>query len=364
MKITASNGPQTNIKMNTGAAGNDKRAKAMAAFMGKDTAQVSNNTAALVSDQPIPVQNANQVQAEELPTVVNNVQEAQSQLAQSEGQTTTQADTTESKVDSDQVSKYYADLAKREKALRAKQVKQQQDLQAREQQLAEKERQISEKERQYQQGYISKDELKAETLRVLAEAGVSYDDLTADILNVSKPDPQLMAQLNKQQAQIEELMRKLEESNSSYKSQQEQGYQAAIKQITTDVTRLVESDPEFETIKATGSVQDVVELIEKTYHEDGYVMSNEEACKEIEEYLIEEAMKLTQIGKISKRLTPPGTTTRVDGNVQSSTKSANEDNKTQAATTMKTLTNANSTSPKKMSARERAIMAFKGESVS
>lgn len=109
-------------------------------------------------------------------------------------------------------------------------------------------------------------------------------------------------------------------------------------------------DPYFETIKQTNSVSDVVDLITATYEKDGILLSVEEAAKEVEDYLVDEAMKLTRIGKIKQRLAA-STTAKVS---QEQTPAPKKQ------TQMKTLTNAASTT-RQLSAKERAILAFRGE---
>jgi hypothetical protein len=71
----------------------------------------------------------------------------------------------------------------------------------------------------------------------------------------------------------------------------------------------------------------------------------------VEDYLVDEAVKLANIGKIKKRLsTAPA--------VPAKTEKQTPTNK--QPQTMKTLTNATA-STRQLSARERALLAFKGE---
>jgi hypothetical protein len=153
-------------------------------------------------------------------------------------------------------------------------------------------------------------------------------------------------------AEIKALRDAQDKASKTFEDQQTASYQAAVSQIKTDVQRLVESDPEFETVKATRSVDDVVELITKTYEQDQVLMSVEDATREVENYLIEEALNLTRIQKIQKRLQAAQPEARV-GQPQQQAASPRQQ-------PMKTLTNAASSS-RPLNARERAILAFKGE---
>lgn len=256
------------------------------------------------------------------------------------------------------LSRQFAVLAKQERALRIKVQQQEQALKDREAAIKAKEDAYTSKDQEYAQKYIQKDFLKNNPLQALAEAEVSYDELTQQILNSStQQDPRLLATISKLEAKIQQMEKKVEESNTSQKTAQDQQYQAAIKQIKADVNSLVEKDPNFETIKATKSQKDVVDLIVKTYEEDGTLLSVEEAAEEVENYILEEAIKLSQLSKVMKKAQKadsPSTPTPAPAATQTAQPKA------QTAPTMKTLTNA-AASTRPLTVRERAILAFKGE---
>jgi hypothetical protein len=253
----------------------------------------------------------------------------------------------------DPLSSQYALLARREKALRAKAQQQEQQLRAREEALKAKEAEIAAKDQDYQSNYISKQKLKANTWEALSEAQVSYDEITQQLLDSQTPlDPRTQSLLTKMEAKISKLETELETGKKAQSDQQSQAYKAAVAQIETDVKALVETDPAFETIQATRSVKDVVELIELTYKEDGRLLSVEEAAQLVEDHLMGEIDKLTRIEKVKQRLNIPGQEKTVQA--QSPAKPA------QQQQTMKTLTNATS-STRQLSAKERAILAFKGQ---
>lgn len=249
------------------------------------------------------------------------------------------------------LSKQFAQLARQEKALRIKQQQQDQALKTREQALAAREAELNGKPQFDSTKYISRDDLKQNTLRQLAEAGITYEELTQQILNTSPTDPRTEAIISKQDARIAQLEAKLEEQVKSQSENQQQAYNAAVKQIEADTKALVQMDPNFETIKATNSVRDVVDLIERVYKKDGILLSVEEAAQEVEDYLVEEAMKISKIGKIKSRLEKAGQPAPVQ---------SRQAQKPQTQPVMKTLTNAASSS-RQLSAKERAILAFKGE---
>lgn len=247
-----------------------------------------------------------------------------------------------------ELSEQHAALIRREKALRAQAKKQEQDLRTRQDALKAKEQELAARDKQYE-GYISRQQLKDSTLQALAEAGVSYDEVVQQVLNQTPKDPRVEASLNELKNEIKALRQQNEDFKKGQQESQSQQYQAAVKQIRTDVRSLITQDPTYETIKATNSVNDVVELITQTYDKDGVLMTVEEAALEVENYLVEEATKLAKIDKIRRRLNPQ---------VQASGNTEKTQSKQQQQ--MKTLTNATA-STRKLSSRERALLAFKGE---
>lgn len=254
----------------------------------------------------------------------------------------------EPKVDT-QLSKQFAQLARQEKAARAKAYA----LQEQEKALKAREEAFSVKETAPQSKvdlskYISVDEFLDDPLKVMADTGMSYDTLTEKILNVQNTDPRTKSLISAQDARIAQLEAKLDEQAKSQVEQQQTVRKAAEKQILADIDTLVKMDPSFEMIKSTNSSRDVLELITREFDKTGILMSVEEASLEVEEYLAEEAMKLSRIGKIQSRLAKaaqPKPEQKIQAKQQ---------------TQMKTLTNANSGS-RQLSAKERAILAFKGE---
>lgn len=300
---------------------------------------------------PVPV-DANQVSPEE----ISAVQAPQSQVSTEADAAATSTEVPvetkpEPKEDSSLTNQYNI-LARKERALRAKAQQQEQTLKAKEAALAAKEAELAAKEKQYSTDYIPKQRLKSEALSVLAEEGVSYETLTEQILNQQNVNPQVDAHIKRLEAQIQRLEKANEDSQKNYVNAETERYKAAVKQIAADVNTLVKTDPTFETIKATRSTQDVVDLIETHFKETGTVMTVEEACQEVENYLVEEAMKLTRIEKIKKRLATPSATA-APPQKQTPTQSKQPQ-------PMKTLTNA-AGSTRQLSARERALLAFKGE---
>lgn len=240
------------------------------------------------------------------------------------------------------LSTQYAQLARKERALRARA----QELKQREEALKA---QAEPKPTPTANG-IPLEEFKKNPWKFMQDAGISYDQITQQALNAPSPEQQQQQQLfDTMQSKIAELESKLNGQAKTWEESQKTQYQQAVHQIKSDVTSLVNSNESFETIKATDSISDVVELIEKTFHADGYLMSVEEAAQQVEDYLAEEAYKLSQLKKIQSRLksasaTAPAATSKLPEVVN------------QQSQPSKTLSNA-MTGSRQLTARERAMAA-------
>lgn len=187
----------------------------------------------------------------------------------------------------DQISSKFAALARKEKAIRQQQV----TMAAREQEFKQLQDEIT-KAKAY------RERLKSNPLDVLNEEGVTYDDLVRRAVN---PANQEMVSLQSQVRALEEsIKRQQEESQKSYQTQREQ----AEKQISMDVKSLISLDPAYETVRDMGAEEAVTQLITATYDQDGVLLTTEEAAKQVEAYLIEEATRIANVPSIKKRLSP------------------------------------------------------------
>jgi len=346
MKIIPSGSTPPIIQQTTAntAAASEAKARAVAVLQGKAPAQGQ--------AQETPVANPNAISAEELSAITKPAADPTTTPQAEAAAPATEAP--KAPEQPDKASQEWAKLARQERQLRQKAKEQDQKFRQREEAIKAREAEASSKADLYQKGYVSYDKLKNDPLGVLGEAGVSYDEIANQIINPSKIDPRLQAHIDKLQAKIESLEKATMEGNERVTKQQQDSYNAAVKQIEMDVRNLVKSDPNFETVAKTNSTKDVVELITKTYEKDGILLTVEEAANEVENYLIDEAMKLTRIEKIKRRLQPTANSTEVKKTAQTA------DTKGNAQSQMKTLTNAVS-STRKLSARERALLAFRGE---
>lgn len=215
--------------------------------------------------------------------------------------------------------------------------------------LQVKERQIQERERALEQGGQGSssqelvERLKSNPLSVLQEHGVTYDQLTEAILNNQNERTPAVIKL---EDEIKAIKASLEGRDKSLQERDNQARQQVITQLTREADSLIAQGDDFEMVRETGSKQDAITLIEKTFDQTGEVLDVSEALKLVEDELVEESLKIARIKKIQGRLTPPQEVTQP--------KQTNPN-----ARVMRTLTNRDGASAPS-SARERAIAAFHG----
>jgi hypothetical protein len=330
-KVESASPTQSNPAAAAAASAKDR---AVAAFM-KSAAERSGTPA---------LQNATSVSPEEVGAIGHTgSSEAPSQDAPAE---------TQAKIEEQApLSSQYAQLARKEKAIRAKA----QEIRAKEDALRAREEAVKAKETPAAAPAAAPIPLKdrwstgdvRERLAVLNELGASYDDVTQAMLNQpSQETSQLLGMVDELKSEIRALRGDQENSKKSNAEQQQRQYQQAVNQIRNEVKQVVDGSlEEFEAIKATSSQNDVVDLIERTFKEDGLLLTPDEACRQVEEYLVEEATKIARLKKIQSRIAAP--------------QKQPESQQKQPQQT-KTLTNA-ITAAKTLSSKERAILAFQGK---
>jgi hypothetical protein len=229
-------------------------------------------------------------------------------------------------------------MARKERQLRKLQVdlqKQKQDLESR--------------AKSYETDYIPRSRLKEDPWSVLQAEGMDYDQLTQQLLQQPQ-DPATKALMSK----IKQLEDKQSAAERAATENTQAQYTQALKQISNDVKLLIDSDPEFESVKSLGQsgIDAVTELIEQTFQADGYLMDHVEAAKKIEDYLVEEGYKMSQLKKVQARLKP------VEAPKPAAPAKVNPSNRVTITQSMQTTpAKSNSASDR----RARAMAAFLGK---
>lgn len=219
------------------------------------------------------------------------------------------------------------------------------------QELARERQTLEAKQKSYDTDYVPKSRLKEDPWSVLQEAGLDYDQLTQQML--TRPnDPLTKSMYDK----IRAMEQKLVDSETKAQQDTQAQYTQALKQISTEVKMLVDENPEYESIKAAGMHEAVTELIRETFDTDGYLMDIAEAAKEVENHLLDEAVKLSKLPKVQQRLQPKPEETAAVVNAQAAPKWK------PTATAPLTITNRMqapaSTGNSERDRRARAIAAF------
>lgn len=178
--------------------------------------------------------------------------------------------------------------------------------------------------------------LKSEPLGVLLENGVTYEQLTEEILNNQK---------NSEVFALKEEIKNLREGiDKKFTEKATQEEQAALSHMRREAEKFVYSGDQFELVRETRSVPTVMDLIERTYRKTGEVLDVPEALKLVEDELLNDALKLQKLKKLQGQLSPQAPQVQQPQ---------------QRQTGMRTLTNRD-TANVPMSAKARAMAAFYG----
>lgn len=251
------------------------------------------------------------------------------------------------------LSPQYAALARREMELRK-----------RDEAIKAREAALKAKDDEYATKYIPKDKLSKDPLAAIYESGMTKDQLIELILNGPQAADPVMSKV---QEEINSLKAAQEAQAKAQAEQQTQSYERAVAEIRKQATSLVDSNEEYATIKETDSSEAIVELITQTYKAEGTLLSVEDAAKQVEDHLLEEALKMAALTKVKARLTPAqeeATIAAVDPNKKPTLAELQAAKRT-TTQPIKTLTNAATAVPSKplsnRDRRDRAIAAFMGQ---
>jgi len=213
--------------------------------------------------------------------------------------------------------------------------KQRRALQVKEREIADREKAL-EGRTPTQGDAVDIARLKSDPLRVLEEAGVTYEQLTDAILSNQGQGSSEIRELKAQLKALEEGVDKKLTDRDAHAEKQ------VLAEMQREAGQLIAEGDDYEMVRETKSLPEVMTLIEKTYRETGEVLQVAEALRLVEEELVNESLKIARINKVQSRLAPPPVL-----------------EPTQRHRQMRTLTNRD-TATVPMSAKARAIAAFHG----
>lgn len=218
--------------------------------------------------------------------------------------------------------------------------KQRRALQVKERELADREKAFKERENPQasSQDIIAK--LKSDPLSVLQANGVTYDQLTEAILASQSGNTPDIRRLEAEQKALEERFdKKLSDREAAQET-------AVLAEMRREAELLIKEGDDFETVRATKSVDDAMDLIKRTYKSTGEVLDVTEALKLIEDELVNDILKVANLKKVQNKLRPPEVT------VPQVQQSQNK--------LLRTLTNRD-TSSVPLDRKARAMKAFYGQ---
>lgn len=203
--------------------------------------------------------------------------------------------------------------------------------------LQVKERELSDREKALTSDPTSRGidvaRLKSEPLRVLLENGVTYDQLTEAILAGQGGDSEIHAL----KAEIEALKLGIDKK---FTDKDAQSKQQVLSEMKREAEKIVRENDDYELVREHRSVPDVIELIDRTYEENGEVLDVTDALRLVEEELFRRDHRITKFKKFQSQSQPMA-------------------QPQQRQSGMRTLTNRDTASVP-LSAKARAMAAFYG----
>jgi hypothetical protein len=203
----------------------------------------------------------------------------------------------------DDFAKKFAALSRREKDVRTKEQDYEQklaELQAKYDAVAPKQEEVSQEEESLPLEY----RLKRNPLKTLEELGFGYEKLTELALNDGKLPPEMQMKLMREELESDykKKFEALEEKLTAKELQeQEQKYDTVVNNFKNEIKELVTSDAEkYELINASDSQELVFDIISQHYEETNRILPIEEAAQAVEDHLVEEFGKYSNLKKLSK----------------------------------------------------------------
>lgn len=142
-----------------------------------------------------------------------------------------------------------------------------------------------------------KEKLAAKDFSALEALGVSYEDYANYVLNKPETEkPEFQA--------IKKVENDLQQMKAEQEARTAKQYEITLGQYRSEIKRLVDSNPAFSSIKELQAEEHVLQHIIDTVEEDNEVLSVEQASKEIEDFLVEDALAMSKLSKVRAQTTP------------------------------------------------------------
>jgi hypothetical protein len=190
----------------------------------------------------------------------------------------------------DEMRSKFAALAKKERMARLAQA----NIKSREQQLIDRERQIAERER------LWNEEFKQSPLEAIKKRGYTYEDITKAALNDGKFEP--ATEIKSVKEEIERIKQEASEREKKQLEAQQsavaQAEQEAIDSFKDKITKSIEENKDkYELTQILEASELVFQTVEEHFNRTKKILSINEACDLVEQYLESEVERTAQNSK-------------------------------------------------------------------
>lgn len=205
----------------------------------------------------------------------------------------------------DKFASKFAALSRKEKTLR----EQERNLQQTAQRLKAMETELKKMQEERNGADTSlKARLKSDPLKVLAEEGLTYEELSERVLNDGNPTPQRMIEQMRSELQREyksELEALKQQIREKEENEQKKQYETAENNFKAELKQYIDGNEKYELTKANGAYDLAFDVAKEYYDQTGKVLSYEEAADLVEGHLEEEANRILQLKKIQSKIQKP-----------------------------------------------------------
>lgn len=183
-------------------------------------------------------------------------------------------------------------------------IRKEKQLREREKAIAEQQKSLEEREKSLDPWKKASEMARLNKLEALKLLGISYDDLTQQVLNNGEVPPTVQAQQTAEEIvnkKLAELERKQAERDAEL---QKQNYEQALKQIDFEVEHAASQSDKFPLVKGSEAFHDVTEYIESEFHRTGKILPVEVALAKVEQQILEGLQYLAKEERIKALLFP------------------------------------------------------------
>lgn len=175
-------------------------------------------------------------------------------------------------------------------------------LSHKEKELKQREAKLEEKLKEFQSADMLKSQLKETPLKLLEEAGISYEDLTEMVLNEGSPTTEMMLKKIKEES-MSEIEKLRQEYIDDKKAEETAKYEQTLENFQNEIVSFVNDNEDYEFIRAQDRSDLVYEVIDLHHEETGRILDIKEAADAVEQHLYDKAKELAKIKKLGFKLT-------------------------------------------------------------